>query len=58
MQCQNCHNSVNVVTGVHIQTYDEEGNETAIKSGYWCLSCINNVDSEDNLGIPKIKEGK
>jgi len=53
--CAKCQENVEYVLPVFKQLYDEQGIETGVADYHYCISCIQNLDAEDNIGIPRSK---
>ena len=55
MICENCNEDVNHLLPILKQYYDEEGLPTRTGQVFYCFSCVQNLDAEDNTGIPLSK---
>jgi len=55
MICGHCEEEVGHVIPLMKQLYDENGVETGVNEVYYCFSCIQNLDAEDNVGVPLSK---
>lgn len=55
MLCSHCENDVKYVLPIIKQLYDTEGFETGTTNEYICIGCLQNLDSDDTVGIPKTK---
>lgn len=52
MICQNCEKQVKFVVPIIIQIFDTDGIENGVSNEYWCLSCFNNAeDDEESIGV-------
>lgn len=51
MQCFNCNQEVDKVVTVYKQLYDKDGLDSGISNSYWCLSCLQNTDNQEDDSV-------
>lgn len=55
MICEHCQEDVGHLIPLMKAYYDEEGIETRTGQVFYCFSCVQNLDAEDNVGVPSSK---
>jgi hypothetical protein len=55
MICENCQGEVGHLLPVMKEYYDDNGVPLRTGQVFYCLGCVQNLDAEDNTGVPRSK---